>query len=158
MSNFEYGSTEVATIPSAITQNIIQSSDKTRMGQTGKHGDRYIYILLISSQCTYMCHRHIIYHDMHAATQMWTLARLLPIIIGHLIPEEDIHWKHYLQLLDIMDIVFSEKIYSEVPGFLEVQIEENLSHFVDLYKDESVIPKMHFLIHVPRFLARYIYA
>ena len=36
MSNFEYGCTEVSTIPSAITQNTIQSSDKSRMGQTGK--------------------------------------------------------------------------------------------------------------------------
>ena len=79
-------------------------------------------------------------------------------MIGHLIPEEDNHWKHYLQLLDIMDIVFSEKVYPDVPGFLEVQIEENLSQFIDLYNDESVIPKMHFLTHVPRFMARFVYS
>jgi hypothetical protein len=49
------------------------------------------------------------------AAQTWTLARLLPFMIGDLIPEDDPGWKLYILLRKIMDIVFapkSQKVYS----------------------------------------------
>ena len=60
---------------------------------------------------------------------MWTLARMLPLMIGHLIPNEEPHWNHYLQLLDIVDIIFSPAIRPGIPSYLEVLIEENLEEF-----------------------------
>jgi len=86
---------------------------------------------------------------------MWTLGRMLPVMIGHLIPQEDEHWVHYVQLLEIVDLIFAPTVNPESPGYLEVLIEENLEQFVVLYR-EPVLPKMHFLIHVSRLLARYI--
>ena len=88
------------------------------------------------------------------ATQMWTLGRLLPLMIGHFISEDDEHWIHYIQLLDIIDNVFSPTLDLDTPSYLEVLIEESLEDFTKLY-GEAVLPKMHFLIHIPRLLARY---
>ena len=89
------------------------------------------------------------------ASQMWVLGRFLPLMIGHLISEDDDHWTHYIQLLEIVDMIFAPIIDSSAPGYLEVLIEENLEDFVKLYK-ETVLAKMHYLIHIPRLLARYI--
>lgn len=85
---------------------------------------------------------------------MWVLGRLLPVMIGHVIPEHDPHWEHYLQLLEIMDLVFSPVVHPSTPGHLEVLIEDNLLQFTILYPQYNVIPKMHFLVHIPRYLAR----
>ena len=85
---------------------------------------------------------------------MWILGRFLPLMIDHLISEDDNHWTHFIQLLEIVDIVFAPTIDS-TPGYLEVLIEENLEDFVKPYS-ETVLPKMHYIIHIPRLLARYV--
>ena len=36
------------------------------------------------------------------AVQMWTLARYLPIIIGHRVPNDDENWINYLSLWIIL--------------------------------------------------------
>ena len=87
---------------------------------------------------------------------MWTLARLLPVMIGHLISDDDPHWKHYLELLEIVNLIFSPIVRPETPGYLEVLIEDNFHTFTLLYPEQGVIPKMHFLVHIPRFLARFV--
>lgn len=87
---------------------------------------------------------------------MWTLGRLLPIMIGHLISDDNPHWKHYLEILDIVNLIFSPTVHPETPGYLEVLIEDNLHTFTVLYPEQAVIPKMHFLVHIPRFLTRFV--
>ena len=59
---------------------------------------------------------------------MWTLARLLPVMIGHLISDDDPHWKHYLELLEIVNLIFSPIVRPEIPGYLEVLIEITCTH------------------------------
>ena len=54
----------------------------------------------------------------------------------------------------IVDLIFSPTVDPNMPGYLEVTIEENLEMFATLYGEASVIPKMHFLIHIPRLLER----
>ena len=53
-----------------------------------------------------------------------------------------------------MDFIFSPTVHPNMPGYLEVAIEENLEMFVTLYGGASIILKMQFLIHVPRLLER----
>lgn len=36
------------------------------------------------------------------ASQAWTFATILPMIIGHKVSEEDLHWECYLLLLQIV--------------------------------------------------------
>ena len=38
---------------------------------------------------------------------MWCLARHLPLLIGDLIPEQDIYWQNLLNLLHIEEILFA---------------------------------------------------
>ena len=75
-------------------------------------------------------------------------------MIGHYVPENDEHWIHYIKLLDIVDLIFSHTVHPNMPGYLEVAIEENLEMFVTLYGGASIILKMQFLIHIPRLLER----
>ena len=39
--------------------------------------------------------------------QMWTFGRFLPLIIEHLVPEEDDRWINFIRLLEIMDYLFA---------------------------------------------------
>ena len=89
---------------------------------------------------TYVC----IQKSLFIASQMWTLGRLLPVMIGHLVPEDNAHWLHYLEVLDIMDLLFSPLVQPETPGYLEVLLEQNLDAFRRLYPGHSILPKMHF--------------
>jgi len=81
---------------------------------------------------------------------MWTLGRLLPAMIGHKAPEGDPHWLHFLELLEIMDLLFSPIVRPETPGYLEVLLDQNLETFTKIYPENNV----HFLIHMPRYLSK----
>ncbi len=99
----------------------------------------------------------ILYNFMYLyqlASQMWLLGRLLPVMLGAYIPEEDKKWQNYLLLLRIVDILFARRITEDVPGVLNEYIHEHHSNFVQLYPHESVIPKIHFLIHAARIMMK----
>ena len=38
---------------------------------------------------------------------MWLLARVLPLAIADLVPEDDERWINFLTMMDIVDILFS---------------------------------------------------
>ena len=55
--------------------------------------------------------QHNLYLHMYPiASQMWTLSRLLPVMVGKYISEDDDNWLHFLQLLDIMEYTFSPTV------------------------------------------------
>lgn len=99
----------------------------------------------------YMLHKTCI---LYIATKMWTLARYLPLLIGRRVPEGDLHWEHYLELLDILELVLSQVVRPDTPAYLQVVLESHLTQFQCLYPNAPVIPKMHFLVHIPRYLDR----
>ena len=127
--SFDYGC-ELFGVPSPLTAMILQSADKTRFGQTGK--------LLILVTAMHSCCMFIV------AVQMWTLGRMLPVMIGHFVPQYNEHWIHYIELLDIVNLIFSPIVHPNTPGYLEVTIEENLVMFATLYGKHRILPKMHF--------------
>ena len=90
------------------------------------------------------------------AMQMWTLARFLPLVIGHLIPEDDVHWENFLCLLDIMDILFSRKVSTDAFGHLEALISDHHTTFLELYPGVRITMKMHSLVHMPRLMMEYV--
>ena len=85
---------------------------------------------------------------------MWTLARYLPLLIGRNVAENDPHWQHYVELLGILDLTFAQVVRPDAPSYLQVTLENHLTEFRVLYPTASVIPKMHFLVHIPNFLDR----
>jgi len=53
-----------------------------------------------------------------------------------------------------MDLLFSPIVRPETPGYLEVLLQQNLEEFTVLYSEHNIFPKMHFLLHMPRYLAK----
>ena len=60
---------------------------------------------------------------------MWCFGKFLPLVIGNLVPDDDKYWEHFLQLLEIVDIVFSTSVTVDDMGILEGLIEEYLWTF-----------------------------
>ena len=40
--------------------------------------------------------------------QFYCLLRLLPLMVGNKVPEENVYWEFYLELREIVDILFSQ--------------------------------------------------
>ena len=83
---------------------------------------------------------------------MWLLGRLIPFLLGEYVPKEDTHWQNYLLILTIAELLLAPEIPRDEVGYLGVLIGEHHRDFVQLYPDESVLPKMHYLIHAPRLI------
>lgn len=86
---------------------------------------------------------------------MWCLAIHLPLIIGDLIPADNAKWQLYLRLLEITTICFSPTVSEEKIAYLQVLIEDHHTEFCNLYPECPIIPKMHFMIHMPSVMLRY---
>ena len=93
----------------------------------------------------------IIIHFSYTATETWCFGRLLPLLIGRFIPDDDSNWNHFLPLLDIADLLFAPIINKDVPAYLLILLEENLAVFKDIYPEATIIPKIHYLLHLPRY-------
>ncbi len=81
------------------------------------------------------------------ASQMLLLVRILPFIIGPVMPEEDEHWKCFLLLRQIVDIVLCPVVSESMSSSLKLLINEHHSLFFSLYN--KYIPKLHFITHYP---------
>lgn len=91
-----------------------------------------------------------------AAAQMWCLAIHLPLLIGHMIPFEDAHWNLFAKMLEITSICFSPEVSVDQLAYLKISIEDHHHEFTRLYPNCSVIPKMHFMIHMPTMMIQYV--
>ena len=89
---------------------------------------------------------------------MWCLCRLLPVIIHDLVPHEDPDWCLFLDLMHIVDIVFSPITSKGATYYLRILIQDYLLEFKELYPDVNIIPKMHFMVHYPGQIRRYRYS
>ena len=85
---------------------------------------------------------------------MWCLARLLPLIIGDKVPEDDPNWENFLLLLKITDIIFSPICSRGTAVYLEGLIDDYLQTFRQLYPDCPTIPKQHYMVHIPQWILR----
>ena len=81
----------------------------------------YVYYSYAGLYAHIHVHVHVMltlkYVSLYGAMQMWTAARFLPLIIGHLISEDNEYWANFLRLLDIMDIIFTPQLCSGGMGF-----------------------------------------
>ena len=74
-----------------------------------------------------------------------------------MIPLDDENWHNYLQLMKIMDYIFSPSTTEVIISMLRVLIEDFLLEFRNLYPERRITPKMHYLIHVPSWMQRYVF-
>ena len=80
---------------------------------------------------------------------MMTLVRLLPLMIGKFIEQDDDHWECFLKLWDICSIACAFEVVKEEAVHLIWLTEMYLEAFKSLYST-SVTPKMHYLVHLPQ--------
>ena len=86
---------------------------------------------------------------------MWCLARLLPLMVGELVQVQDPKWENFILMLTITTYLFAPVTSVEIVPYLKALINEHHESFCQLYFDSLVIPKMHYVIHLPDWMLRY---
>jgi hypothetical protein len=90
-----------------------------------------------------------------SAGQMLTLMLNLPFILGDLFTDFDKNWDNFINLHDILNLVFCYFYDEKTIYDLEEKIHEYLIQFKSLYKTASFTPKMHYLSHFPNQLRNF---
>ena len=83
---------------------------------------------------------------------MWCLAVLLPLIIGELVDSQDVHWECFCLLLTITNCVFAPVTTEDAAMFLKEKINEHHQLFSEIYPDSPIIPKQHYVVHLPEWM------
>ena len=68
---------------------------------------------------------------------MWLLGRLLPLIIGDFVPDDDEHWLLFLQMMDIVDLLFAPKLTEDHVAYVSALINDHHYGFCRLYPDQG---------------------
>ena len=92
------------------------------------------------------------------ASQAWTLATILPMVIGHRIPEDDLHWDCYLLLLQIIQLSTAKVVSPSSTTYLASLIDQHHQTFTQCYPGIKVLPKMHYMIHFSQQIMRLVFA
>jgi len=86
------------------------------------------------------------------ASQMWCFGRLLPVMLGEFVQEGDQNWECFLLLLTITDYIFAPSISKDVLPYVQQLIQEHHEMFKEVYSSCNLIPKMHYMIHIPKWI------
>ena len=86
------------------------------------------------------------------AHENWALLRLLPFIIGHLVPEDEMAWQILLDLKDIVELVVAPTHTDESIAYFEGKISEHRQKYQELFPDVKLLPKHHYLEHYPQLI------
>lgn len=86
------------------------------------------------------------------AHENWALIRLLPFIIGHKIPLNDPAWLLLMSLKDITELVVGPVHNEESIAYLDSKISEHRHRFHEVFPNEDLIPKHHFVEHYPALI------
>ena len=92
-------------------------------------------------------------HIAGSAIQKLELFLLFARLIGTSVPEGDKVWQVYLNLRTVCDLILAPIIEKDDVVLLQHLIATYLSSFVEVFGAESVIPKMHYMVHYPRFIS-----
>ena len=91
------------------------------------------------------------------AIQNWCLMRLLPLIIGDRIkdPVNDEVWVLCLKLREIVELACAPKVSSNQIAHLKVLTEDYLDMRHDLFPNQPITPKHHYLSHYPKLILQF---
>jgi hypothetical protein len=87
------------------------------------------------------------------ARRTWCLLRLLPLMIGSFVPNDNVHWHFLLELKDIVEMAFAFKLSQGHLMSLTVKIQDHLAAFRDLFPSKKLLPKHHFMLHYERLFS-----
>ena len=66
--------------------------------------------------------------------------------------DRDKFWANYLLLLRVVDLLMASEVSADEVALLDLLINEHHTTFVQLYPEESVTPKLHYMVHMPRLI------
>ena len=81
----------------------------------------------------------------------WCLLRLLPLMVGDFIPQNNVYWEFFLELRQVCDILFAQKWSVGMFEQFRELYAEHQRNFVRLFPQLTLIPKHHFLSHYGLF-------
>jgi len=87
---------------------------------------------------------------------MMTLVKLLPLMVGNLIDDNDDHWICFLILWDICGMVLKFEVTEADSRHLSWLVEVYLESFHELYGHASMPPKFHYLVHLSQQIMMYV--
>jgi hypothetical protein len=88
------------------------------------------------------------------AAQSRLFLRLLPFILSSLVDPTDEYYQLVKEMIAIVQIIFSPVISQDTITLLKVQIAEHLTRFKEKFPDVNIIPKQHYLIHIPTMIRK----
>ncbi len=86
------------------------------------------------------------------AHENWSLLRLLPLIIGQIIPENEPAWQIILDLKDIVELVVAPVHTDETIAYLEAKIYDHRQRYLELFPHIKLLPKHHYIEHYPQMI------
>ncbi len=87
------------------------------------------------------------------ASQSWMFFRIFPFLIANCINlDDDVYLEFYRLLAIITGISFSKVIVLESIALLTSSVKNYLTLYKELFPQENVTPKQHYLVHFPRII------
>jgi hypothetical protein len=84
------------------------------------------------------------------AYHMWIFSHILPLLIGDKVPAKDEKWINFIRLLQIQQLCTCPVVISATMESLTNLIANHNMAFQKEYPESSYIPKMHYLVHLPK--------
>ena len=78
-------------------------------------------------------------------------------MIGSDVPPGNECWDCFLLLMTIVDYVFAPVTSKKILDYLEELIETHHKLFKEVYPLSPIIPKLHYVVHIPEWIKRYHY-
>lgn len=82
----------------------------------------------------------------------WTLLRLLPLMIGSLVPENDPSWEILMDLKEIVELVVSSTLSDATLSFLQSKLNDHRELLRVTVPDQRLRPKHHYVEHYPHLI------
>ena len=89
------------------------------------------------------------------ACEMWNLLRLMPFLIGDIIPYCDPVWTVYIEFLDILEQLCAPSFNRGELVALQTLIDSFFPKYLAVFPDENLKPKSHFLRHYPKMIEKF---
>ena len=86
--------------------------------------------------------------------QMLVLLYVLPLIVGKYMTVDNLNWKLFLLLLEILDLLLAPMVSVGQLSFLSELIADHHTLFCELYPDERLKYKHHRMVHYPTVMLR----
>jgi hypothetical protein len=77
------------------------------------------------------------------------LVTILPFLVGADVPEDNDMWRLYLQLRELVDLIFADSYSVGVSVYLKCKVEDHNSLFRKVFPEKNMLPKHHLLLHYP---------